>query len=95
MKTMTNDEARSCPPALFVRPLYRLRLDSPDDTSLGYTLIDVIAILPPRPLREQGSRFPFPHLVCLGLDADGLWREVSIADGDGHCDLSEAYMVVQ
>ena len=58
-------------PALFARPLFRLRLTHPDRTSLGWLLIDVIAILQPRPLKEQESKFAFPYYVCLGLGSGG------------------------
>ena len=94
MKTLTNDEARAVPPAMFAKPLLRFRLVNPDATSLGFTLIDVISILPPRPLKEQDSKFPFPYYLCLALCSSGSWTETYITEGDGHCDLGEAYEVV-
>lgn len=81
-------------PALFVKPLFRLRLVEPANTQLGYLLIDVIAVLPPRPLSQQGGKFPFPYYVCMALCSSGTWVETQITDGDGHCDLGEAYEVV-
>jgi hypothetical protein len=82
------------PPAMFSKPLFRLKLVRPDRTQLGYPLIDVIAILPPRSLKEQGSKFPFPYYVCLALGSGGTWSDTQITDGDGHCDLGENYEVV-
>jgi hypothetical protein len=81
-------------PAMFAKPLFRLRLARPERTQLGYLLIDVIAVLQPRPLSEQGSKFAFPYYVCLALCSSGTWTETHITDGEGHCDLGEAYEVV-
>jgi hypothetical protein len=80
------------PPALFAKPLYRMRLVHPDKTMYGYHLIDVIAILPPA--QDPDSKFPFPHLVCLALLSDGGWTDLSIVFAAEHCDLEDAYEVV-
>jgi hypothetical protein len=82
------------PPALFAKPLFRFQLARPEISQLGWLLIDVIAVLPPRPLREQGSKFAFPYYVCLALGSTGAWNEVCISGGDDHCELGEAYRVV-
>jgi hypothetical protein len=74
--------------------LFRLRLVRPDESQLGYPLIDVIAVLPPRKQSEQGGLFPFPYYVCLALCSSGTWTETHITDGEGHCDLGECYEVV-
>ena len=92
--TFTNDEARAFPPAMFAKPMFRLRLVEPTNTQLGYPLIDVIALLPPRSLKEQGSKHAFPYYVCLALGSGGTWNEMQISDGDTHCDIGEAYEVV-
>lgn len=82
------------PPAMFAKPMFRLRLVRPENTQLGYLLIDVIAVLEPRPLRYQESKFPFPYYVGLALGSDGTWNEVHICNGEDHVDLGEAYEVV-
>jgi hypothetical protein len=89
----TNDEARAVAPALFAKPLFRMRLVEPTKTQYGYPLIDVIALLPPT-LKEQESKHAFPYYVCLALGSGGTWNDIQISDGDGHCDIGEAYEVV-
>lgn len=81
------------PPAMFAKPMFRFKLVRPErGGSMGYLLIDVLAVLPP--VKDKTSKFPFPYYVCLALGTGGQWHDIQIVDADGHIELENCYEVV-
>ena len=80
-----------CAPAHGVKPLFRMRLARIECTSLGYHLLDVVAVIKGEP--ERGSKHVFPTYICLGLCERG-WMTVELSGYDGATEMEEAYEVV-
>jgi len=93
-KKPTKFDAKTHPPAAFARPLCRYKLsDKRFSGSMGWLLIDVIAVVPG--VKSRDSKYVFPTYVCLALADDHGWFQYDISGADAHIELSECYEVVQ
>jgi hypothetical protein len=79
------------PSAHGVRPLFRLQLVGSEST-LGFPLLDVIAIIPGE--RERDSQHTFPTYICLGLSTSNEWTPVEVHGFEGSEDIDANYKVV-
>lgn len=80
------------PAAYGVRPLFRIRLVDPVRTTLGFHLIDILAVIPGE--RERGSQHTFATYICLALASDATWTPHEICGYEGALQMEDCYEVV-